>query len=87
MAGGSLRQIRVKVLIIKHLYEKTRVHSCMFIHVYTRSRARPSNVFEVGEPAKKGVLLSKVKFFPMNYSEKIFLLSTLTRSRTTSLPL
>jgi len=81
MAGGSLRQIGVKVLIIKHRYKRTRVpHSCMFIHVYTRSRARPSNIFEAGEPAQKIILLSKVKYFPKNYSEKIFLLSALTAS-------
>jgi hypothetical protein len=71
MAGGSLPQIIVKVLIIKHLYEKTRVpYSCMFIHVYTRSRTRPSNIFEAGESAKKSILLSKVKYFLNNNSEK-----------------
>jgi hypothetical protein len=54
MEGGSLPQIRVKVLIIRYLYERTILpYSCMFIHVYTRNRARPSNILEAGEPARK----------------------------------
>lgn len=71
MAGGSLRQIRVKVSIIQHRYEGTRApYSCMFIHVYIRNRTRPNNISEAVEPAQKSILLSKLKYFPNNYSEK-----------------
>jgi len=42
----------------------------MFIHVYNRNRARPNSIFEAGEPAQKIILLSKVKYFPNNYSKK-----------------
>ena len=74
MAGGSLRQIRVKVSIIQHRYEGTRApYSCMFIHVYIRNRTRPNNISEAVEPAQKSILLSKLKYFPNNYSEKKYI--------------